>query len=44
MLELENQLEDPLDPSRVRFLEGKDATPAELHNKIGEVFILVHVY
>lgn len=37
MLELEKDLENPYDESRVRFLEGKDLTPAELQDKIEEV-------
>lgn len=39
MLELEKQLEDPTDDTRVRFLEGKDMSPAELQNKLEEVWI-----
>lgn len=37
MLELEKQLENPYDTSRVRYLEGKDLSPAELQNKMEEV-------
>ncbi|XP_033110097.1 coiled-coil domain-containing protein 146-like [Anneissia japonica] len=39
MSELEKQLENPYDESRVRLLEGKDLTPAELNNKIEELEI-----
>ena len=37
MLELEKDLENPYDESRVRFLEGKDPSPAEIHTKVEEV-------
>lgn len=37
MLELEKQLEDPYDESRVRYLEGKDLPPAKLQDKIEDV-------
>ena len=37
MLEMERQLENPNDPQRVRFLEGKDLTPAQMHSKLEEV-------
>ncbi|KAJ8301978.1 hypothetical protein KUTeg_020965 [Tegillarca granosa] len=37
MLELEKQLENPYDTTRVRYLEGKDLSPAELQNKMEEL-------
>lgn len=37
MLELEKQLEDPYDESRVRYLEGKDLPPAKLQDKIEDL-------
>ena len=37
MLELEKHLENPMDPERVRFLEGNDLKPAQLHTKLEEV-------
>ncbi|WAR25693.1 CC146-like protein [Mya arenaria] len=37
MLELEKQLENPYDESRVRYLEGKDLPPAEMHEKIEDL-------
>ena len=37
MLEQEKMLEDPNDETRVRFLEGKDMSPAELKDKMQEV-------
>ncbi|XP_074646441.1 coiled-coil domain-containing protein 146-like [Tubulanus polymorphus] len=37
MLDLERELENPYDESRVRFLEGKDLTPAELQKKIEQL-------
>ncbi|KAL3853073.1 hypothetical protein ACJMK2_016653 [Sinanodonta woodiana] len=37
MLELEKELENPYDESRVRYLEGKDPPPAELHEKIEDL-------
>ena len=37
MLELERLLENPNDPDRVRFLEGRDLPPAQLHSKLEEV-------
>ena len=37
MLELEKHLENPMDPERVRFLEGSDLKPADLHVKLEEV-------
>lgn len=37
MLELEKRLENPYDESRVRYLEGKDPAPAEMHEKIEDV-------
>ena len=37
MLELEKQLENPHDEARVRFLQGRDLTPADLHNKLEDV-------
>lgn len=37
MLELEKQLEDPYDESRVRYLEGQDLPPAKLQDKIEDV-------
>ena len=43
MLELEKQLENPHDEKRVRFLQGRDLSPAELQNKLEEVSSLVWV-
>jgi len=37
MLELEKDLENPYDEERVRYLEGKDLPPAEMHEKIEDV-------
>ena len=37
MLELEKQIENPYDEKRVRYLEGKDPPPADLHEKIEDV-------
>ena len=37
MLKLEKQLENPHDPERVRYLEGKDLGPAEMQDKLEEV-------
>lgn len=37
MLELEKQLENPYDEKRVRYLEGKDPAPAEMHEKIEDL-------
>lgn len=37
MLELEKDLEDPYDESRVRYLTGKDPTPGEIQNKVEEL-------
>lgn len=37
MVELEKNLEDPTDETRVRFLEGRDNSPAEMKDKIQEV-------
>lgn len=34
MVELFKELEDPRNVDRVRYLEGKDPTPTELHEKI----------
>lgn len=34
MVELFKELEDPKNVDRVRYLEGKDPTPTELHEKI----------
>ena len=33
MVELFKELEDPRNVDRVRYLEGKDPTPTELHEK-----------
>ena len=37
MLELEKELENPNDEKRVRFLQGKDLPPTEMHEKIEDV-------
>ena len=37
MLELERMLENPMDETRVRFLEGKDLAPAQLSGKVEQV-------
>ncbi|KAL4226619.1 hypothetical protein ACF0H5_014602 [Mactra antiquata] len=37
MLELEKDLENPYDEKRVRYLEGKDLPPAEMHEKIEDL-------
>ncbi|XP_041349849.1 coiled-coil domain-containing protein 146-like [Gigantopelta aegis] len=37
MLELEKDLENPYDETRVRYLEGKDPTPAEILTKVEEL-------
>ena len=37
MMELEKAIQNPEDANRVRFLEGKDPTPAALQNKLEEV-------
>jgi len=37
MLELEKELENPYDEKRVRYLEGKDLPPAEMHEKIEDL-------
>ena len=41
MLELEKQLENPYDEKRVRYLDGKDLPPAELHEKIEDVSLVL---
>jgi len=41
MLELEKQLENPYDESRVRYLDGKDLQPAQMHEKIEDVSRLI---
>ena len=44
MLELEKDLENPYDEKRVRYLEGKDLPPAEMHEKIEDVrFLLLSI-
>ncbi|XP_025107838.1 coiled-coil domain-containing protein 146-like isoform X2 [Pomacea canaliculata] len=37
MIELERELENPYDEKRVRFLAGKDPSPAEILNKVEEL-------
>ncbi|XP_046358151.2 coiled-coil domain-containing protein 146-like isoform X1 [Haliotis rufescens] len=37
MLELEKDLENPYDETRVRYLEGHDPTPAEIQTKVEEL-------
>ena len=37
MLELEKEIENPYDEKRVRYLEGKDPPPADLHEKVEDV-------
>lgn len=37
MVELEKNLEDPNDETRVRFLEGHDLPPTQLKDKVQEV-------
>ncbi|XP_013383517.1 coiled-coil domain-containing protein 146 [Lingula anatina] len=37
MLELEKQLENPYDETRVRYLEGSDPSPAQLQTKLEEL-------
>jgi hypothetical protein len=37
MMEMEKQLENPMDESRARFLGGRDLTPAKLHEKLEEL-------
>lgn len=39
MIELERELENPYDEKRVRFLAGKDPSPAEILNKVEEVSV-----
>ncbi|ELU12496.1 hypothetical protein CAPTEDRAFT_228195 [Capitella teleta] len=39
MMEMEKELENPMDESRVRFLSGRDLTPTELHDKLEELEI-----
>ncbi len=36
-LDLEGEMENPEDETRVRFLRGNDPSPAELQNKLEEV-------
>lgn len=43
MLELEKDLENPYDEKRVRYLEGKDLPPAEMHEKIEDVSFLLKI-
>lgn len=40
MMEMEKELENPMDESRVRFLSGRDLTPTELHDKLEEVRVV----
>lgn len=44
MLELEKHLENPNDESRVRYLQGKDLPPAEMHEKIEDVSIALETF
>jgi len=37
LVELEKRLENPNDPSRVRFLHGTDDTPEEIMRKLEQV-------
>jgi hypothetical protein len=37
MMDMEKTLENPNDPTRVRLLEGRDLTPAQMHSKLEEV-------
>ena len=37
MLELEKELENPYDETRVRLLEGSDPSPAEIQTKVEDV-------
>ena len=41
MLELEKEIENPYDEKRVRYLEGKDPPPADLHEKVEDVSPLI---
>ena len=43
MLEMEKLLENPNDPDRVRYLQGKDLTPADMHSKLEEVHYIVDI-
>lgn len=41
MMELEKDLENPLEQSRVRFLEGQDMTPGQLQARLQQVSTLL---
>ena len=43
MMELEKAIQNPEDANRVRFLEGKDPTPAALQRKLEEVIIFCYI-